>query len=107
NNAASLVPEEFEQASARLADNFAALYDSAEAVVKLRSTILQLAVQGKLVPQDPRGEHASDLLKKIKADREATAKAKKIKLKQLSFSASLASGVFLPFNWQLEALGNL
>jgi len=62
NNAASLAPEEFEQASVRLADNFAALYDSAETVSRLRSTILQLAVQGKLVPQDPQDEPANVLL---------------------------------------------
>jgi type I restriction enzyme S subunit len=65
NNAAPLAPDEFEQAAERLADNFAALYDSAETVGKLRSTILQLAVQGKLVPQDPRDERAERLLKSL------------------------------------------
>jgi type I restriction enzyme S subunit len=62
NKAASLAPEEFERASARLAANFATLYDSAETVGKLRSTILQLAVQGRLVKQNPDNEPASALL---------------------------------------------
>ena len=70
NNAASLAPEEFEQARVRLADNFASLYDSAETVGKLRSTIIQLAVQGRLVPQDPRDEPAFSLLKEVRKEKE-------------------------------------
>jgi type I restriction enzyme, S subunit len=64
NKAASLTPEEFEQATRRLVDNFDTLYDSIDTVSKLRSTILQLAVQGKLVPQDPDDEAAAILLSK-------------------------------------------
>lgn len=68
NNAATLAPGEFEQSAARLADNFTALYDSAETVGRLRATILQLAVQGKLVPQNPNdkpvGEYTKDSVKR-------------------------------------------
>jgi type I restriction enzyme S subunit len=66
NKAASLTPEEFEQATTRLADNFDMLYDSIDAVSKLRATILQLAVQGELVSQDPSDEPAFVLLEEIK-----------------------------------------
>jgi type I restriction enzyme S subunit len=79
NNAALLAPEEFEQASVRLADNFSALYDSAETVSRLRSTILQLAVQGRLVPQDPNDEPASVLLEKIKKEKALLAEERNIK----------------------------
>ena len=45
----------------------------------LRQKILDLAIRGKLVPQNPADEPASELLKKIKAEKEALVKAGKIK----------------------------
>ena len=45
----------------------------------LRQKILDLAIRGKLVPQDPTDEPASELLKKIKAEKDALVKAGKIK----------------------------
>lgn len=70
NNASSLAPDEFAQAATRLSDNFDTLYDSVETVGKLRSTILQLAVQGKLVPQDSHDEPAPTLLRRILTEKE-------------------------------------
>ena len=46
---------------------------------KLKSSILQEAIQGKLVPQNPNDEHASTLLENIKKEKEELIKAKKIK----------------------------
>lgn len=45
----------------------------------LRERILDLAMRGKLVPQDPNDEPASVLLEKIKAEKEELVKEKKIK----------------------------
>lgn len=45
----------------------------------LKNAILQLAVQGKLVPQNPNDEPASELLKRIKAEKERLIKEGKIK----------------------------
>ncbi len=46
---------------------------------QLKNSILQMAVSGKLVPQDPNDEPASVLLKRIKAEKQELIKAGKIK----------------------------
>lgn len=48
-------------------------------VEKLKAKILDLAIRGKLVPQDPNDEPASVLLERIKAEKAKLVKAKKIK----------------------------
>jgi type I restriction enzyme S subunit len=48
-------------------------------VTVAKSKILSLAIQGKLVPQDPKDEPASVLLERIRTEREALIKAGKIK----------------------------
>ena len=46
---------------------------------KLRQKILDLAIRGKLVPQDPNDEPASVLLERIRAEKEQLIKEGKIK----------------------------
>lgn len=48
-------------------------------IKKLRELILELAVRGKLVPQDPNDEPASELLKRIAAEKADLVKQGKIK----------------------------
>ena len=48
-------------------------------IKKLRELILELAVRGKLVPQDPNDEPASELLKRIAAEKAELVKQGKIK----------------------------
>ena len=62
-----------------LFENFDLLMDASNAVPKMRDLILQLAVQGKLTPQDPNDEPASELLKRIKAEKERLIAEGKIK----------------------------
>ena len=60
-------------------DNFDLLYTTPETIAKLRQAVLQLAVQGRLLPQDKNDEPASVLLAKIKAEKERLVKEKKIR----------------------------
>lgn len=49
---------------------------------RLRQAILKRAFEGKLVPQDPLDEPASELLKRIKAERERSTSQKKPRKKR-------------------------
>ena len=60
---------EFKNAWKRLAEYFDSLFTTEKSIDQLKQTILQLAVMGKLVPQDPNDEPASELLKKIAAEK--------------------------------------
>ena len=55
---------------------------------KLRQKILDLAIHGKLVPQDPNDEPASVLLERIKAEKERLIKEGKIKKSKKSVKTS-------------------
>ncbi|MBF0186032.1 MAG: restriction endonuclease subunit S [Magnetococcales bacterium] len=69
----------FQTAWQRIRDQFSHLFINPESVKELRQTILQLAVMGKLVPQDPNDEPASVLLKKIAAEKARLVREGKIK----------------------------
>lgn len=72
-------PSQHQRAEAFLAEHFSELYAVKENVAELRKAILQLAVMGKLVPQNPDEQPASELLKEIEADKQRLAKESKIK----------------------------
>lgn len=59
--------------------HFGELYTVKENVAELRKAILQLAVMGRLVPQNPSDPPASELLKEIEAEKQRLVKAGKIK----------------------------
>ena len=56
------------------------LFVNGDDVNSLRETILQLAVQGELVEQNPEDEPASELLKRITEEKERLVKEGKIKI---------------------------
>lgn len=59
--------------------HFGELYGTKENVAELRKAILQLAVMGRLVPQDTKDQPASELLKEIEAERKRLVQEGKIK----------------------------
>jgi type I restriction enzyme S subunit len=61
--------EQFQAAWRTIRDHFDVLYDDPRNVAGLRQAILDLAVRGKLVAQDPNDEPASELLKRIKEEK--------------------------------------
>ena len=78
-NAPDLDQATFRQHATFALDNLAPLTTRPEQVKALRQTIFDLAVRGKLVPQDPNDEPASELLKRIKKEKARLVKAKEIR----------------------------
>ena len=78
---------------------------------KLRQKILDLAIRGKLVPQDPNDEPASVLLERIKAEKEQLIKEGKIKRSKKSESADKPHYENVPFeipeSWVWTTLGTI
>jgi type I restriction enzyme S subunit len=62
--------------------HFGELYTVKENVAELRKAILQLAVMGRLVPQDAGDPPASELLKEIQAEKQRLVKSKQLKIGQ-------------------------
>ena len=77
-------------------------------VKKLRQQLLQDAVQGKLVEQNPKDEPASELLKKIKAEKEKLIAEKKLKKeKELPPIKPEEIPFEIPENWKWCRLGEI
>jgi type I restriction enzyme S subunit len=77
-------------------------------VKKLRELILELAVRGKLVPQDPYDEPASELLKKIEVEKAQLLKEGKIKKQKPSSPIGDEEQPFeLPVGWEFVRLSEI
>lgn len=76
--------------------------------ILLKSKMLDLAMRGKLVKQDPNDEPASALLEKIKAEKEQLIKEKKIKKsKPLPPITDDEKPFDIPDNWEWVRLGKI
>ncbi len=90
----------------RIATHFDLLLDRPAAVDALEQTILQLAVRGLLVPQDPADEPASTLLQKIRQEKDHQIAAGKIKRdKPLPPISDEEKPFELPVGWEWSRLG--
>ncbi|MFC5077102.1 EcoKI restriction-modification system protein HsdS [Vibrio thalassae] len=71
--------EELMQNWQMVSEHFDTLFTTEESIEQLKQTVLQLAVMGKLVPQDPNDEPAAKLLERIGEEKAQLIKEKKIK----------------------------
>ena len=91
-----------------LLSNMELLATAPGGVAKLRELILTLAVQGKLVPQDPADEPASVLLQKIRAEKDRLiAEGKSKRDKPLAEIAEEEKPFELPQGWEWVRLSAL
>ena len=97
--------DELAQNWARLSTHFDTLFTTEASIDALKQTILQLAVMGKLVPQDPSDEPASVLLERIAAKKAQLVKEKKIKKeKPLPAIGENEKPFELPQGWVFERI---
>nr|WP_231292209.1 restriction endonuclease subunit S [Edwardsiella ictaluri] len=98
--------EELAQNWARLNTHFDTLFTTEASIDALKQTILQLAVMGKLVQQDPSDEPASTLLARIAAEKARLVKEKKIKKEKPLPAISEDESLFkLPNGWVWSNIG--
>jgi type I restriction enzyme S subunit len=75
---------------------------------KLRQKVLDLAIRGKLVPQDPNDEPASVLLERIRTEKERLIKKGKIKRSKKSASDDEIEAPFeIPESWEWVRLDDI
>ncbi len=104
----SETPETLADNWQRIATHFDVLLDRPEAVDALEQTILQLAVRGLLVPQDPTDEPASVLLQKIRTEKDHLIAQGKIKRDKPQPPITDEEKPFeLPQGWELARFGDL
>ena len=92
------------------ANRFLALYDrvaeAPDAITRLRRFVLDLAVRGKLVPQDPRDEPASELLNRIAMQTTRLIRAGVVRtVKPISPEGDTPYA--LPITWQWAPFGGI
>ncbi|RSV81181.1 restriction endonuclease subunit S [Klebsiella aerogenes] len=93
---------------ARISEHFDTLFTTEASIDALKQTILQLAVMGKLVPQDPNDEPASELLKRIAQEKAQLVKDGKIKKQKPLPPISDEEKPFeLPDGWEWCRLGEI
>jgi type I restriction enzyme, S subunit len=98
--------EEFEQHWQRICENFDFLYDNPENVEKLKQAILQLAVQGKLMPQNSEDEPASVLIERIEMEKGNCVKKRDVGKFQSAYRNDSEDEKKSPNGWENLVLGS-
>ena len=103
-----LAREKIEEVEPRINELNLIFEKNLDYITRLRQSILQEAVQGKLVPQDPNDEPASVLLERIKEEKERLIKEGKIKKeKPLPPISEDEIPYELPKGWEWVRLGEV
>ncbi|HFQ5428941.1 TPA: restriction endonuclease subunit S [Vibrio vulnificus] len=93
---------------ARISEHFDTLFTTEQSIDQLKQTILQLAVMGKLVAQDPNDEPAAKLLERIAEEKAQLVKEKKIKKQKALPPINDEEKPFeLPNGWEWSRFGQV
>ena len=91
----------------RLLAHYEKISDAPDAIPRLRRFILNLAVRGKLVMQNPNDEPASELLKRIAAEKARLVKAGKIRKESVLPLVATYEALFsVPNVWEWTRVGS-
>jgi len=94
--------------AARLLAHYDRIADAPDAIPRLRRFILDLAVRGKLVPQDAKDEPASELLKRIAQEKARLVRAGEIRKPKEPFPLEDRELPFdVPTGWKVASLDAL
>ncbi|MGK9432569.1 restriction endonuclease subunit S [Pantoea agglomerans] len=99
--------EELAENWARISQHFDTLFTTETSIDALKQSILQLAVMGKLVPQDPSDEPASELLKRIEQEKAQLVEEGKIKKGKAFTKMADKNKYTLPNGWIKCHLGDV
>ncbi|AVK03856.1 TPA: restriction endonuclease subunit S [Pseudomonas aeruginosa] len=99
---------DFAQSWQRLAEHFHTLFTTESSIDALKQTLLQLAVMGKLVPQVPSDEPASELLKRIAEEKARLVADGKIKKQKPLGEIAVSDIPFdVPDSWAWSRIGEI
>jgi type I restriction enzyme, S subunit len=98
--------EDFNTQWQRISEHFDTLFTTEASIDALKQTLLQLAVMGKLVPQDATDEPAIELLKRIAAEKANMVKLGLIKMEKASLPI-IKNDTLIPSGWILCRWNNM
>ncbi|MFY0729979.1 restriction endonuclease subunit S [Pseudomonas sp. NFX15] len=92
----------------RLAEHFHTLFNTESSIDALKQTLLQMAVMGKLIPQDPNDEPAKELLNRITQEKtQLMADGRIKKQKPLAEITEEERPFTIPTSWSWSRIGEL
>jgi type I restriction enzyme S subunit len=98
--------DELAQNWARITEHFDSLFTTIKSIDLLKTTVIRLAVQGKLVSQDPNDESVSVQLEKINNRKSELVKNGEVKVRSLPKITDEEVSSDLPVGWEVIRLGN-